>query len=256
MNECTKIMYRNTAGHTAGRAVNSELRYRMEQALRYRCPAAILIDEAQHLTKIGSGKKLIDQLDCLKSLASQIGCVHVLIGTYELLPCRNLSAQLSRRSLDIHFPRYRVETPSDLTAFQRVVFSFQRHLPLEQEPELWPDWEYLYTHSVGCVGVLKDWFVRALNDALLEGAQTLSRKHLERHAWSVEQCEKMVQEVLEGEAELTEKPEARRRLRRLLGLSDTQIHKQTDSSNGTSPRPAASVGRVGRRKPVRDKVGE
>src|SRR5262249_17530493 len=109
MNEGTKIIYRNTAGHTAGRAVNSELRYRMEQALRYRRPPAILIDEAQHFTKMGSGKKLIDQLDCLKSLASQTGCVHVLIGTYELLPCRNLSAQLSRRSLDIHFPRYRVE---------------------------------------------------------------------------------------------------------------------------------------------------
>src|SRR5262249_34256957 len=52
MNEGTKIFYRNTAGHTAGRAVNSELRYRMEQALRHRRPAAILIDEAQHFTKM------------------------------------------------------------------------------------------------------------------------------------------------------------------------------------------------------------
>ncbi len=119
----------------AARVCNPELRQALEQALRHRRPAAVLIDEAQHFTKIGSGRRLSDQLDCLKSLASLTGCVHVLFGTYELLPCRNLSAQLSRRSLDIHFRRYRVDDPDDAIAFQRVIFSFQRHLPLPQEPD-------------------------------------------------------------------------------------------------------------------------
>jgi len=131
--------------------------------------AAVLIDEAQHFTKIGSGRRLSDQLDCLKSLASLTGCVHVEIGTYELLPCRNLSAQPSRRSLDIYFRRYRVDNPDDVITFQRVIFSFQRHLPLPQEPELWRDWEFCYTHSLGCVGILKDWFARALSDVLRTG---------------------------------------------------------------------------------------
>jgi energy-coupling factor transporter ATP-binding protein EcfA2 len=88
----------------ASRAAGAELRYALEQALRFRRTAAVMIDEAQHLTKMASGRKLSDQLDSLKSLANLTGCVHVLIGTYELLPCRNLSAQLSRRSIDIHFP--------------------------------------------------------------------------------------------------------------------------------------------------------
>ncbi len=82
------------------RAGSHELRRAMEHALYYRRPAAVLIDEAQHLTKMASGRRLSDQLDCLKSLASLSGCIHVLVGTYELLPCRNLSAQLSRRSID------------------------------------------------------------------------------------------------------------------------------------------------------------
>jgi hypothetical protein len=256
INEGVWVTYRNSLGHYVGQTVNNELRHRMEQALRHRRPSAMLIDEAQHFTKMGSGKKLIDQLDCLKSLASQTGCVHVLIGTYELLPCRNLSAQLSRRSLDIHFPRYRADHPPDVTAFQRVVFSFQRHLPLEQEPELWSDWEYLYTHSIGCIGVLKDWFVRALNEALSEGAPTLTRKHLEQHAWSLDQCEKMMQEAMEGEMELTEKPEARTRLRRMMGLSEPQTNLQGESSK-ESPSPSTAKGvSVGRRNPVRDKVGK
>ena len=122
------------------RTSGAELRYALEQALRFRRPAAVMIDEAQHLTKMASGRKLSDQLDSLKSLANLTGCVHVLIGTYELLPCRNLSAQLSRRSIDIHFRRYQADDPKDVEAFQRVIFSFQRQLPLAEEPQLWRDW--------------------------------------------------------------------------------------------------------------------
>ncbi|PYU68048.1 MAG: AAA family ATPase, partial [Acidobacteria bacterium] len=117
--------------HTCtSRTAGTELRYALEQALRFRRPTAVMVDEAQHLTKMASGRKLSDQLDSLKSLANLTGCVHVLIGTYELLPCRNLSAQLSRRSIDIHFRRYRADDPKDVEAFQRVIFSFQRQLPL------------------------------------------------------------------------------------------------------------------------------
>ncbi len=152
LNHPTSGSCRDKSGEWNGssRVCSPELRQALEQALRHRRPAAVLIDEAQHFTKIASGRRLSDQLDCLKSLASLTGCVHVLIGTYELLPCRNLSAQLSRRSLDIHFRRYRVDNPDDVIAFQRVIFSFQRHLPLAEEPELWRDWEFCYTHSLVC----------------------------------------------------------------------------------------------------------
>jgi Cdc6-like AAA superfamily ATPase len=103
----TPHVRRNENGEfrVADRAGNHELRRAMEQALRYRRPAAVLIDEAQHFTKMASGRRLSDQLDCLKSLAGLTGCIHVLIGTYELLPCRNLSAQLSRRSIRYSFPQ-------------------------------------------------------------------------------------------------------------------------------------------------------
>ncbi|MCI0421842.1 MAG: ATP-binding protein [Acidobacteria bacterium] len=260
-----RSIFRNQVGQytVASRVGGTELRQVMEQALHYRQPAAVLIDEAQHLTKMASGRRLSDQLDCLKSLASLTGCVHVLIGTYELLPCRNLSAQLSRRSIDIHFRRYHADDPEDTAAFQRAIFSFERHLPLVEEPELWRDWEYCYAHSMGCVGMLKEWLLRALSEALEKGASTLTRADLERHSWSLDQCEKMTQEILEGESVLAEKPDANARLRRLLGL-DTQ-----PSSGGETPANALSrnsppvngrpkyqgMRRVGVRRPVRDAIG-
>ena len=114
---------------TFGRALTDprvrgiELRLALESALIHRRPAAFFIDEAQHLAKMKSGRKLQDQLDSIKSLASLTNTVHILVGTYELLPFRNLSAQLSRRSIDIHFPRYRAERSEDYTAFRNVVFT-------------------------------------------------------------------------------------------------------------------------------------
>jgi len=248
----------------ADRVCGPELRHALEQALRHRRPAAVLIDEAQHFTKMASGRRLSDQLDCLKSLASLTGCVHVLIGTYELLPCRNLSAQLSRRSIDMHFRRYRADDTDDAIAFQRVIFSFQRHLPLAEEPQLCRDWEFCYARSMGCVGILKDWFTRALAAALERGAPTLTQADLEHYAWSLDQCEKMAQDTLEGESAFIEKPESARRLRELLGLgamAGAEAAKPIGTAPGTEGRPSdvrrlrRRSRRVGLRRPVRDEVG-
>jgi hypothetical protein len=258
-----KINYGSSEAHSlVGKIAGSELRYALEQALRFRRPAAMMIDEAQHLTKMASGRRLSDQLDSLKSLASLTGCLHVLIGTYELLPCRNLSAQLSRRSIDIHFRRYQNNDTKDVEAFQRVLFSFQRQLPLAEEPQLWRDWEYCYARSIGCVGVLKDWLTRGLAAALDEGATTLTRNHLEKHSWSLDQCEKMAQEALEGESALAEKKEVRMRFLALLGLD-----AKSGLADAIVPAPSKvreSIpqrrdrrrrGRIGGRNPVRDEIG-
>ena len=266
LNHPTSGSYRDKSSEWNGssRVCSPELRQALEQALRHRRPAAVLIDEAQHFTKIASGRRLSDQLDCLKSLASLTGCVHVLIGTYELLPCRNLSAQLSRRSLDIHFRRYRVDNPDDVIAFQRVIFSFQRHLPLAEEPELWRDWEFCYTHSLGCVGILKDWFARALAGVLERGAPILTRSDLEGCAWSLDQCMTTAQDTLDGESVFIAKPETANRLRELLGLGSMSCGdtvKPDSPSAQTSQRPSGERGpkhrtrRVGLRRPERDEVG-
>ena len=136
-----------------------ELQYAVEQTLRHRRPAAVFLDEAQHLGRIASGRKLADQLDVIKSMASQTKIVHVLLGTYELLAFRNLSGQLSRRSLDIHFRRYHCEEKSDLQTFHNILLTFQAQFPLPDpcDLSLWID--LLYERSIGCVGILKESFV-------------------------------------------------------------------------------------------------
>ncbi len=126
------------------KAHGEQYHYAVEQALRYRRPRAVLVDEAQHLAKMASGRRLLDQLDVIKSIANRTGTVHVLFGTYDLLAFRNLSGQLSRRSVDVHFCRYRAANAEDRRTFLNVLGSFERQMPLSESPELVDNWEFLY----------------------------------------------------------------------------------------------------------------
>ena len=242
-----------------GRTDTAALRLIFEQALKHRKPYAILIDEAEHIAKAARGSKLLDQLDHLKSLAIMSQVVHVLVGTYDLMVFRNLSAQLSRRSIDVHFSRYHATNEADVRAFKSVLWSFQRNLPLEEEPDLLHHWKYCYERTIGCVGVLKDWFTRALAEALEQGEKSLSRPLLEHHALSVDRCGQMVSEAVAGETALTEDEQAAYRLRVRLGLEQgpTERHGQALQGNDRQERSVRSPrhhARVGQRKPVRDPV--
>ena len=229
----------------------AKLRQALENALFHRRPDIFFVDEAQHLSKKSSGQKLQNQLDCLKSLANMSGVIHGLFGTYELLIFRNLSAQLSRRSIDIHFPRYKANNTQDLKAFKSVLLTFQRHLPLEQEPDLVSKWDYFYERSLGCVGILKDWLTRALRDALEEGNKTITQKHLKRRAWSVAQCTRMLQEIQEGEQQLEETEEDVSLLRKSLGIDPETIEETLN----TPSKSTKGSRRVGQRKAKRDPIG-
>lgn len=233
-----------------------------EQALLHRRPAAILIDEAQHLAKIASGRKLQDQLDALKSLSNQTGILIVLLGTYELLVFRNLSAQLSRRSIDIHFQRYGLDSEQDIHAFQSILLTFQHHLPLREEPNLINHWEYFYERSIGCIGVLKEWLTRALAEALEDGGNRLTQKHCARYALSTSQCEKMLYDTKEGEMRLVDSDESHRRLRINLGFKSEMNAGNSDTETASTevktsmPSTTKRRRRVGRRNPKRDPTGE
>lgn len=234
-----------------------DYRYSIEQALRFRRPAAVMIDEAQHLAKITSGRRLLDQLDVIKSIANRTQTVHVLYGTYDLLAFRNLNGQLSRRSMDVHFPRYRAEFAEDRKAFIGVLRSFAQQLPLVETPDLANDWEFLYERSIGCVGVLKQWLVRALSAVLRNGEATLSRRRLESQALSVSQIDKILSESSEGEMRLADSMEAASRLRERLGLdSHAENRRAADAATETEPASAPRTSnRPGQRRPVRDIVG-
>lgn len=256
---------RNSAGELTiqNRVVAPEMRRALENALRHRRPDIFFIDEAQHFAKIASGHKLQDQLDCIKSLSNTTGILHGLIGTYELKIFHNLSAQLSRRSLDIHFKRYHQESEKDLREFVNVIKSLQYQMPLEETPSLVEHAEYIYFGTLGCIGILKSWLTRAFKEALKEGAITVTIEHLEKHILSVSKLEEMLKDINEGEKLFEETDSDRNRLRMALGFapitSSTSNESDTESVTPSPEQtPATKPTRkrkVGQRKPKRDPVG-
>lgn len=195
------------------------LRQSFETAAKRRRPVAIFIDEAQHLGMVSSIRQLKIQLECIKSLADATGAIIVLIGTYELLPLRNLSAQLIGRSLDIHFPRYR-STEKELSQFKNVLRTFQDALPFVEETDiLLKHWEFCYQRSIGCVGNLRLMLVRAVRAALWADAKTLRWNDLKTRAFSEAESYEMMLEAYEGEKELASKPKQHADLLKMLGMS-------------------------------------
>ena len=234
----------------------STLREQVIVNIRHRELVVFLTDEAQRFSKLASSSRQQAQMDALQSMASMTNTLHGLFGTYELLEFRNLSGQLSRRSIDIHFPRYQADCSEDLIEFQRVLKSFGEKMTLEKAPELEIHWEYFYERSIGCVGILKDWLTQAYRKALDEEASTLREHHWRSYAPSIAKCLQIAAEAIEGEKTFEfESPEVSL-LRQKLGLSrklSTTISSEEISITTTSSK--KTKGHPGIRQPSRDVIG-
>jgi len=183
---------------------SAELRNAMEEAMQRHGVRAVILDEAQHLMTIGngaSGSLLLDQLEWIKSMTNVTDIVHILVGTYDLLSFTRLNGQASRRGLPIHFPRYQLQREEDCTEFQAALLALLKKVPLHIDAEtlVVKHWLYFYERCIGCVGVLKDWLLRAVSATLDEGGDTLSLERVQEHALSISQCEQM---ALDGYCQL------------------------------------------------------
>jgi hypothetical protein len=223
------------------------MREAMEEALIHRKPLAIIVDEAHHLAKVGSGRRLQDHLDHLKHFENLTGVSHILVGTYDMRPFRKVNAQLACRSVDVHFPRYDLMKEEDCQLFRSVLWALQRQMPMEEEPLLTQHhWEFLYARSIGCIGLLKMHLNQALNLALTEGARTVTETHLRKTApWDV-RVKLALRTALESEAEFVEAEDADEQLLILLGRSTPQ----TSSSLRDIPgRDGQAQGKSKKRRP-------
>jgi energy-coupling factor transporter ATP-binding protein EcfA2 len=227
------------------------LRDVVEEALKHRKPKGVLIDEAQHMCVMTSGRKLVNQPDSIKSVANRTETTHILFGSYDLLALRNLSGQLARRTIQLHFKRYDNQNARDVRIFLNILRQFQDNLPMEETIDLVDNWEFIYSRSIGYVGVLKEWFNRSLSMALDEKSSGLKMRHLTSSALSTSQAGRLLDEVLSGEKKIRVEEIPQEKLMSRLNFikvikPDGQVRNLATKKKSTS---------VGTRNPKRDKVG-
>lgn len=230
------------------RSVSDALRRSVENCIRLRKTKVLLIDEAHHLLMVKDPARLEYQFEALKSLTIETDVIIVLVGTYRLLDIRDQSGQLVRRSEIIHFPRYDMRNEADAAEFCAVLANFVSQLPLDEPPDVLREWEYFYLKTAGCIGILKDWLTKCLDEALSAGLKTFDTDFASRFAMSNRCLETIAEEALIGEAKL--KDVSLDSLKSLLanGFGPTQ---ERPTGNGVS----GGRRRVGERNPVRDRTG-
>lgn len=118
------------------------------------------------------------------------------------------------------------DSPELRQDFQGILLALLKQVPLEIDiPALMQHWVYFYERSIGCVGVLKDWLIRAVAAALHDGCDTLTLERLHEHTLSLAQCERMAIEATEGEQKLCYMESRREHLWHLLqmGMTSTSV---------------------------------
>ncbi len=238
-----------------------ELRRIYEDTLQQRDVKVVGVDEAHSLMVISKGRKVFDQMECVKSLVTLTNAIHFLAGTYRLLGLRSLSGQVSRRSVNVHLGRYDCTIAEDLKEFRKVAFTLLQRMPLEEALDISGLTEYLYTYSCGCVGVLKVWMTRALHLALVEKCRKLLQRHLEDTALGLTELDRLATEIKEGEEKLKAKetPATLKRVQKKLGMEVEPDPNGEESSESDQillpPPPASARKRIGDPAPQRFPVG-
>ena len=185
--------------------------------------AMLVIDEATALVRSQHGVTLLDQIAVLRELADTELFRVVLVSTFEILPHFRRAGVLDRRLSTVVFRRYaeilstRVENSNSVTsvappvdrsdegylAFARSAVTFMQRLPESSRFTLTPEQlERLYRGSLGCVGLLCDWYIRAIADCFDSGTHRLQWTHFSRTPLSVDRRANLIQEARRAEDEL------------------------------------------------------
>ena len=143
----------------------------------------MFIDEALALLRNETGRTLQDQLDVLRDITDNGICKIVLMATPRILEPLKHSAELARRLQEVFFPRYVHpfgSCPAEQEAFLSIVRAFVDELPKDLRPRLTSRRVgLLHAGSLGCVGLLADWFKRALIRCAADGDSVLDFAHFQ-----------------------------------------------------------------------------
>jgi len=158
-----------------------------------------------------------------------------------------------------------MEDENDCQAFRNAYLSLLKQIPLNVDHDiLMQRWWYFFEGSIGCIGILKQWLVRALYRALREESAELTRAHLEQSVLPDAKWERMRADARSGEAEFQYADGQNSYLSNLASMP-TFVPKQPDDPappSTLSPKDVTAEQktrkpkrRVGEPSPRRDQVG-
>src|SRR5260370_39850182 len=122
---------------------------------------------------------------------------------------------------------------------QAVLLALLQKVPLHCDAATFviSHWLYFYECSIGCIGVLKDWLLRAVSTALDEGLDMLPLDWIADHAPPVDIYRQMALDATEGEEKLNHTASDREHVWRLLQGGELIAPVPPLPPRGTAPKP-------------------
>ena len=171
------------------------------RSLRRRGVRYLFIDEAQHVQYTAKGTQAPSAvMDSWKCLAEAAGIVLVIVGAYPVLSVIKQSPHLSGRTRVIHCKPY-MANKEDMVEFLSIAQTFLVRSGIEIQVSLKKYVSTIFENTLGCIGLLRLWFIDALNSALLSG-EPLSEKILDETRKPFSLLEGIVDEMAEGQRNL------------------------------------------------------
>jgi len=188
------------------RIAERTLRSILEKGLIFRGVRYLFIDEAQHVKYVSrDAVGAYAVMDSWKCLAKSANIVLVVVGAYPVLEILEKSPHLLGRKHQVHLPRYLL-TESDLLEFSCIVKSYELHVIISPKlGSLNNCIEILYEYSLGCIGLLRGWLMRASAMASVAGGG-ITKEILMEMRLSDSDLASISKEILLGEQSLLKNP--------------------------------------------------
>jgi hypothetical protein len=163
------------------RATEDEMRDQLVLAMQSRHTEILFLDEMQNTRFVKGGPTAASWfIDSLKCAAYDTSSKIVIIGTYELLPIRDLCSQVIGRSDTVHFPRYKCETLEDVCFWEQTLETYSKNIVFRRDSGSLRDWsERIHQLTFGCFGLLNKLLRSAIAYSKLTDCSYFALEHVE-----------------------------------------------------------------------------
>lgn len=246
---------RNGQKIIASKLTKADYQYILHRTLFHRQVKAFIINESQHMCRVATEKKANWSLDVIKSLANESETAIILVGTYDILNILQASAnfvdQIHQRTHIVDFARYHEYDPEEIQCFGKTAKRLLNYMPFEEIDRKLVDrnWKYLYMYSLGRIGTLKRWFLRAYSYAIEQKAKSLSMDHLEATRNSGNQIKMELKAIVDGEVNMS-------KIRSDGDIKSSFVFYDKKENKTDKKQPAKKCTRPFERKPTRDEAHE
>jgi len=138
-----------------------DLRRATDSALYDRNPAAVFVDEAQHMGASPQGRVAANNLDAIKQHKNAVDIPWVMFGTYQAQQMLGTTGQMARRVRLLYLAPYYPCSP-ERAEFSKIMARVIEQIGTPLTFTIKAHEDELYSRSLGCVGLFCSWLGRSM----------------------------------------------------------------------------------------------